>query len=294
MKKAIVGFLIVFLSACSKDMDIPAPQKPNNDDKVQQTEIIAKLAGKDTIENGYSLQSRADEADKIKVRTYLKGLIDLLSLPPLEHYYLSASDEAGTNIYSILPATVSSTEYIIVGAHYDGVAGSPAANDNASGVAMIFELIKNLKKVPVRNKNVLFVFFDDEELGLIGSNEFAKKILFDSINVHSVHTVDQMGWDSDGDRAIELERPTDSLKAKYESAALELNIPVHITNTPTSDHSSFRGRGFKAVGLTEEYRNGDTTPYYHQAGDNYATINFGYLTSSTNLMSRVIAKIATE
>lgn len=294
LRKVTIGLLIILLSACAKDLDVAAPDIPNNDEKVQQREIIAKLAGKDSIESGYYLKSRADETDKIKVRTYLKGLVDLLSLKPLEHTYASGNGETGTNIYSVLPATVNSTEYIIVGAHYDSVFGSPGANDNATGVAMIFGLIKNLKTVPVRNKNIMFVLFDDEEIGLIGSGEFAKKILLDGLNVHSVHTVDQMGWDNDGDRAIELERPTDSLKAKYQAIALENNIPVHITTTGSTDHSAFRIRGFKAIGLTEEYRNGDTTPYYHQAGDTYETINFDYLTSSTMLMSKVIASIVSE
>ncbi len=291
IKKIMVGVLICFLAACSKD-DVAPPVIPNNDEKVQQTDIISKLAGNDTLENGDTIKGRSAETEKVKVRTYLKGLINLLSLTPMEHNYTAGG--GGTNIYATLPATTNSTEYIIVGAHYDAVYGSPGANDNATGVAMIFGMIKELKKVPVRNKNIMFVFFDDEEIGLIGSGQFANKILSDSLNVHSVHTVDQMGWDNDGDRAIELERPTDTLRAKYEAVALEFNIPIHVTMVGSTDHSSFRSRGFKAIGLTEEYVNGDTTPFYHQSGDTYTTINFAYLTSSTLLMSKVMTNIVTE
>lgn len=290
MRKVAIG-LLIFISACSKDPDV-APA--NNDDKVQQTEIVSILSGNDTIEPGYKLPGRAAEADKVKVRTYLRGLINLLALAPLEHNYVTGSGHTGTNIYATLPATVNSTEYIIVGAHYDAVPGTPGANDNATGVAMIFGLIKELKKVSIRNIHVMFVFFDDEDIGLKGSHEFANKILLDKLNVHSVHTADQMGWDKDGDRAIELELPTDALQANYQAAALESSIPVHVTTTPSSDHSSFRSLGFNAIGLTEEYKNGDTTPYYHLAGDTYATINFGYLTSSTLLMAKVITNIVSE
>jgi len=294
MRKVLFGFLICFIAACSKDTDVIIPDMPNNDEKVQQTEIISILTGNDTIENGDIIAGRSAESEKVKVRIYLKGLINLLSQTPLEHNYVSVSGLTGTNIYATLPATVGSTEYIIVGAHYDAVSGSPGANDNASGVAMIFGLIKELKKVKFRNKHVMFVFFDHEELYLTGSRMFADKILLDSLNVHSVHTVDQMGWDNDGDRAIELELPTDSLKVIYQETASELGIPVHVTMTGSTDHSAFRNRGFKAIGLTEEYINGDTTPYYHQSGDTYATINFDYLTSSTLLMSKVIANIVSE
>lgn len=292
MKKVIFVLIILFVSACSKDTDIAPPSIPNNDDKVQQREIISKLTGNEAFENGDTIKDRNTETEKVKVRTYLKRLISLLSLTPLEHNYVAGN--GGTNIYATLQATTNSTEYIIVGAHYDAIDGSPSANDNATGVALIFGLIKNLKKVPIRNKNLMFVFFDDEEIGLVGSGQFANKIMQDSLNVHSVHTVDQMGWDNDGDRAIELELPTDTLKAKYEAAALEFNIPIHITNISSTDHRSFRSRGFKAIGLTEEYVNGDTTPYCHQSGDTYATVNFEYLLSSTNLMSKVITNLVTE
>jgi Zn-dependent M28 family amino/carboxypeptidase len=290
MRKVAIG-LLIFIWACSKD---PEDGPPANDEKLQQTEIVSILSGNGTIAPGYKLPGRAAESDKVKVRTYLKGLINLLSLTPLEHNYVTGSGQKGTNIYATLPATANSTEYIIVGAHYDTVSGTPGANDNATGVAMIFGVIKELNKVAIRNKHVMFVFFDDEDIGLIGSHEFANKILAENLNVHSVHTVDQIGWDKDGDRAIELELPTDALKAKYQAAALESSIPIHVTTTASTDHSSFRNLGFKAIGLSEEYKNGDTTPYYHLAGDTYATIYFGYLTSSTLLMSKVITNIVSE
>lgn len=295
MKKVTIGLFILLVASCSKKDINGTPDTPNtsnNDEKVQQTEIVSILTGNHTIENGDTIKGRSAETEKVKVRTYLKKLIDLLSLQPLEHKYVAGN--GGTNIYATLPATTNSTEYIIVGAHYDAVPGSPGANDNATGVAMIFGLIKNLKKAPIRNKHVMFVFFDDEEIGLIGSGQFADKILLDSLNVNSVHTVDQMGWDSDGDRAIELELPTDSLKVKYQAAALESNIPIHVTSVSSTDHHSFRNRGFKAIGLTEEYVNGDTTPFYHQSGDTYATVNFDYLLSSTLLMTKVMTNIVTE
>ncbi len=294
MRKVMICVLVCFLAACSKDSGIAPPDIQNNDEKVRQTEIVSILTGNVSIENGDTIKGRSAETEKVKVRIYLKELINLLSQTPLEHNFVTGNGQRGTNIYATLPATVNSNEYIIIGAHYDAVLGSPGANDNATGVAMIFGVIKDLKKVAIRKKHVMFVFFDDEEIGLIGSREFADKIHRDSLNVHSVHTVDQMGWDSDGDRAIELELPTDSLKAKYLVAALENNISIHITGTGSTDHSSFRSRGFNAIGLTEEYVNGDTTPYYHQAGDTYGTVNFDYLLSSTLLMSKVITSIVSE
>ena len=289
-----INLLVLFVEPCSKEKDLEPQNPTNNDSDVQQNEIIAKLSGKDPIEDGYKLETRYLEVDKEKVRTYLKELIRFLSLEVMEHNYETTSSEKGINIYTTLSATTNSNEYIIIGAHYDSGYESPGANDNATGVALIYELMKKLKNLATRNKNLMFVFFDDEEMGLIGSNEFAKKITIEGLNVHSVHTVDQMGWDNDGDKAIELELPTDFLKEKYQSAAASNNIPIHVTPVNSTDHHSFRIQGFNAVGLTEEFLNGDTTPHYHTSGDTYETINFDYLLSSTELMYTVISNIISD
>lgn len=60
---------------------------------------------------------------------------------------------------------------IIVGAHYDG----DGAGDNASGVALLLAVAGELygEELPCTLK---YVFFDGEELGLLGSNNYARKL----------------------------------------------------------------------------------------------------------------------
>ena len=104
------------------------------------------------------------------------------------------------------------------------------------------------------------MLFDEEELGLIGSRAFAQKLVDAGADIHSVHTVDQMGWDDDGDRAFELELPCQACVALYQRAATraaaaegrQIRVNIHQTNVASTDHSSFRNAGFEAVGLTEE------------------------------------------
>ncbi len=59
----------------------------------------------------------------------------------------------------------------IIGGHYDSVAGSPGANDNASGTAVVLELARRLAGTPQADR-VWFVAFDGEEDGLHGSRVF--------------------------------------------------------------------------------------------------------------------------
>ncbi len=49
-----------------------------------------------------------------------------------------------------------------------------------------------------------------------------------------------------------------------------------------------RRLGIKAVGITEECRNKDTTPYIHKPGDTYETMNFDYLGSTTRVLVEVM------
>ena len=110
------------------------------------------------------------------------------------------------------------------------------------------------------------------------------------MNIHSVHTVDQMGWDQDGDRAFELEIPYEGAVELYNEAVSLLNkdIQIYITQVTGSDHSAFRRLGYKATGITEEYKNGDTTPYMHLPSDTFETINFDYMESTTRIIIKVM------
>lgn len=267
----------------------------------EQKQIISILSGASEITENRTLKGRHKEEDKYLVRTYLSNQLNTIGIPPQEHPYEItityedgvSKDFKGTNIYAIIPATIPSKEYIVIGAHYDAVPYSLGANDNATGCALVYGVSKQINALKERNRNVMVVFFDQEELGLVGSKAFAQYIQEKKYNVHSVHTVDQMGWDKDQDKAIELELPTPELYRLYKKHAQELGISVFKTDVGSTDHSSFRNVGYNAVGLTEEYKNGDTTPHYHQSSDAYDTVDFGYLLSSTELMYNAIKELVT-
>jgi aminopeptidase YwaD len=93
-----------------------------------------------------------------------------------------------SNVLAYLPG--KSDEYIIIGAHYDhlgygnvdSLAPSqigqihPGADDNASGTAGVLELARLF--APMKGKlprGILFCSFAGEELGLLGSSEWAKE-----------------------------------------------------------------------------------------------------------------------
>jgi len=90
-----------------------------------------------------------------------------------------------------------SNETIIIGAHYDTVIGSVGALDNACGVAVLLEvarIISNIAKKYPLEKNILFIFFGSEELGLQGSEYFVKNLQkFQKINTKFMINLDEIG-----------------------------------------------------------------------------------------------------
>lgn len=77
----------------------------------------------------------------------------------------------GRNVIAHLPGVTQPK--MILGGHYDSVPGSPGANDNASGTAVVLAIARNLSSTPLAGQ-VWFVAFDGEEDGLHGSRAFVK------------------------------------------------------------------------------------------------------------------------
>lgn len=65
----------------------------------------------------------------------------------------------------------------ILGAHYDSVKQGPGINDNASGVAVLLELLQQYAQHRIQPQYTLyFAFWDAEEDGLGGSRDFVAKM----------------------------------------------------------------------------------------------------------------------
>ncbi len=251
-------------------------------------DILKVLTGEQDTYSGHRILERRSLAERKQTIQYLEEKLVELGYSPQRHEY--SSDAA--NLWAVLEGSSSSNEYVVIGAHFDS-AGNAGANDNASGVAVVMSLAKKLQEFPSRNKNVLIVFLDEEERGLIGSRNFASFLKASNFKIHSVHTIDQMAWDKDKDRAIELEKAPADLMSIYQKVKADRGYPMtlHSSSETSTDHTSFRNAGFKAMGLTEEYRNGDTTPCYHSKCDKFDTVDFEYLTSTAKFWADVIGYI---
>ncbi|MCE7990370.1 MAG: Zn-dependent exopeptidase M28 [Roseivirga sp.] len=257
-----------------------------------QVTLLRKLTGASPIAEGITLKERYEQKSREYAAEYLqKQLAEFCTETSLSNY-----SETGINVIGTLEATQQTDEWIVLGAHYDSVKDCPGANDNATGTALVYEVAKYLSQLKERSVNVYIIFFDEEERGLIGSRAFAKMLKEEEVNIVSAHTIDQMGWDEDGDLGIELEMPTKELEDFYRKVAKDhgFDFPIHRTNVTSTDHRAFRELGFDAIGITEEYKNKDTTPHYHRSTDTFETVNLDYLKSTTDYVKKVFEALVSH
>jgi len=205
----------------------------------------------------------------------------------------------GTNLLGYLKGKKDPDKYLVITAHYDheGIKNGKiynGADDNASGCALVYGLGKMLTQLETRRKNIILVFLDEEETGHAGSLAFANWVKAQEFDVHSVHTADEVGWDQDQDRNIELELPTPYLTSLYRKHAKPFDIKLYKTKTTGSDHREFREAGFQTVGITEEYKNGDGNPHHHMPSDTFEKVDYQFLAFTTYLVFKVVEGVLSE
>ncbi len=94
-----------------------------------------------------------------------------------------------------------SDDIVLVGAHYDSVLGSPGANDNGSGVAVLLEMARRFAAVDL-DRTVRFVAFTNEEppffLGKeMGSMRYAHAVKDRGNNIGLMVALETIGCYSD-------------------------------------------------------------------------------------------------
>lgn len=297
MRTLIIYLILAFL------LGLWLPIFGQNSNHVSQERVVALLSGAQDSDLAPALTSRTTQAERRIARLYLKQWMEELHLEAKEHRYrmpnlhpaldLLLSPYKGTNLYCILPAVDPHAEYVVLGAHYDSKLGCPGAVDNATGIALTIGVLQHLARLKNRQKNVLVVFFDQEEEELIGSQAFTKFLSKKQYPIHSVHTFDMAGWDEDENGEVELGAPSPALQNLYEMHAQRLNIPTYVTRGGSTDYQSFLAAGYPTIGVNEAFSKGDYSPYKDTPEDTYNTVNFNYLQHLTHYVREVIADLIT-
>jgi aminopeptidase YwaD len=107
------------------------------------------------------------------------------------------------NIACYMYGRSASDSVVVFSAHYDHLGGMgrstffPGANDNASGVSVLLNLVKYYNANPPWYKTI-FIFFAGEEAGLIGSKFFVESGVLDLKKIKFLVNLDLLGTGDDG------------------------------------------------------------------------------------------------
>jgi Zn-dependent M28 family amino/carboxypeptidase len=206
---------------------------------------------------------------------------------------------------------------LVIGAHYDTVPGSPGADDNASGVAVLIELAR--MQLPAR-----FVAFTNEEMpyfqsGEMGSHAWATRAKANGEKVKAMISLEMLGYYREergsqqyppplswfypdradfiafvGDLgARSLVRPAiGAFRASTRFPSEGVAAPAAIPGVTWSDHWSFREQGFPAIMVTDTafYR----YPHYHLPSDTPEKLDYLRMARVTLGLAAVVKELANE
>jgi Iap family predicted aminopeptidase len=144
------------------------------------------------------------------------------------------------NVICTLPG--SSGRVIIVGAHFDKVFEGDGVADNWTGASLLPSLYQAIKIEP-RQHTYIFIGFTEEEIGLVGSDYYARRMTREEVAAtDAMVNMDTLGLASTN---IWVSRSDKKLVEAFAKAALLANSPVEGVNferVGSTDSESFARR----------------------------------------------------
>lgn len=205
------------------------------------------------------------------------------------------------NLVGVVPAAnaaAANDSPVVLGAHYDTVAGTPGADDNAASMAVVFEVAARLLRAPA-TRPVVIAIFDAEEppyfhSAAMGSNRFVADHIGDG--VHAAIILDLIA------HAVPLERleqlvalmGAESHPAWAAIVRAVANGPLPVLSVPNvimpdmSDHRAFRLAGHPFLFATC-----GQGPHYHRHTDTLANVDMNKVALVTDLIESV-TRLAAE
>ncbi len=204
----------------------------------------------------------------------------------------------GTNVVGFINNNAENT--VVIGAHYDhlGMGGEGSlyrgeekqihngADDNASGVAILLNLVDELKNKNTNN-NYLIISFSGEEIGLLGSNYYVKNPTIDLKKVNYMFNMDMVGR-LNKERAVAVYGTGTS--PIFSQTIFANNKDFKITEKESgvgpSDHTSFYLGDMPVLHFfTGQHED------YHRPGDDTEKLNFEGMEEITQFVLALITDL---
>jgi len=196
-------------------------------------------------------------------------------------FNIGEPDGTSQNLIAIKkPTTPGSKDIIIVSAHYDTTIHCTGAIDNASGVAVLMEVARNIVNFP-SNIEVRFLLFSGEENYLYGSRYYVNKLTDDERK----HIIADINLDCIGEEGVNKAILGTRNGKENDVSELFANYNMHIEKGPSSDQLSFWKADIPALIITQYPvmdQNGKDLP------DEISRINKAKLKVVADIVSKVL------
>jgi len=198
----LLGFFIWFMvSMPGKTYNGPLKQLSNEEIILRDNlrNHVYMLAGTIGQRNVFSFKQLYASAN------YIKSQFNASGYTVIEQKF-QANDREVCNIIAETGPAGSSKEIIVVGAHYDSVAGMPGANDNASGVAALIELARMIKNTAPPKKRIRLIAFVNEEPPFfltekMGSFVHAREARKNGEKITAMYALETIGYYSETEKS---------------------------------------------------------------------------------------------
>jgi aminopeptidase YwaD len=277
-------------------------------DKLKGKKIVNQALADKVLKNEYKAKglifanqekhtwSVSLEWEKYPVIYLLKGVVKNIPLSMNIIIESEANDYSVNNVIGYIKGTTYPDSFIVLSAHFDhlGMLGNyamfPGANDNASGIAMVLDLMHHIKLKPLPY-SVVFMAFAAEEAGLLGSLYFTESPLFPLSQISLLVNLDLMGT---GDKGMTVVNATLFPKEFQQLQLINITNNYLLTVNPrgkaaNSDHHYFTEKGVKSFYfyLMGEYK------FYHDVFDSPKAITLSSYNQTFSLIFAFIKEYST-
>ena len=225
------------------------------------------------------------------------------------------------NLEVTVPGSRRAGEIVLAGAHYDTVPGSPGADDNASGVAGLIEIARELRAAAPARTLKLVAFVNEEPpffpFGRMGSKVYADAARARGDDIRLMLSLEMLGCYRDEPRSQAyppflqwfypergnfiafvsnlrsrhaLAELTRAFRAHSDFPAERLAAPALVPGVSWSDQRSFWRAGYPGVMVTDTafYRN----PHYHTPGDTPERLRYAEMARVVQGLARALGALA--
>ncbi|MCG8418060.1 MAG: M20/M25/M40 family metallo-hydrolase [Proteobacteria bacterium] len=224
----------------------------------------------------YTTQSGVDAAVWIRDtwQGYIQGRADA-SVELYEH-----SNWRQPSVILTIEGDQFPDEVVVLGGHLDSTAGwggnsrAPGADDDASGIATLGEIIRVAMANDYKpDRTVKFMGYAAEEVGLRGSRAIAQSFQSQGINVVGVLQLDMTNYKGSTEDIALLDDYTNAQQNQFISQLIDTYLNLRWTMTTCgyacSDHASWTNAGYPAS-MPFEARMGQHNRRIHTAQDTLA------------------------